>query len=571
MATFSYVSVPQKRKFIYSEPEPPHGGIYDGQFLRLPATGEVLVQPNFQNYNVPRANGSMLQSVRPTEYQSLDSSGSSDATQDSYGSLNAAVNRHFWSFSNSESSHILDTSFEDHSACEIRKKLEELERELLDDNVNKEIEDCQDICVDGEWAEPIKNLLPLNSPKESSSDSNLSGSKEMSNGPVTSPLGNLREMVRSPKELLFECALAISEGKLEEASTIINDLRQMVSIDGDPEQRITAYMVEGLAARLAGTGHGLYKALKCKEPPTSDRLAAMQILFEGCPCFKFGFMAANGAIAEALKDEKCVHIIDFDINQGSQYITLIQALSTRQTSNPTRVRITGVDDPESVQRAVGGLRNIGQRLEMLAEAAGVPFEFRAIHAKTCDVTRNMLDLRPGEEALIVNFAFQLHHMPDESVSTLNQRDRLLRMVKSLNPKLVTVVEQDVNTNTAPFLARFHEVYEYYLAIFQSLDVTMPRERPDRMNVERQCLARNIVNIVACEGEERIERYEVAGKWRARMMMAGFEACPLSTYVNDTIRTLLHRSYCDRYKLKDEGGALYFGWEGKNLVVASAWR
>ncbi|KAF3771993.1 Scarecrow-like protein 1 [Nymphaea thermarum] len=85
-----------------------------------------------------------------------------------------------------------------------------------------------------------------------------------------------------------------------------------------------------------------------------------------------------------------------------------------------------------------------------------------------------------------------------------------------------------------------------------------------MNVERQCLARNIVNIVACEGEERIERYEVAGKWRARMMMAGFEAYPLRTYVNDTIRTLLHRSYCDRYKLKDEGGALYFGWEGKNL-------
>ncbi|KAF3771777.1 Scarecrow-like protein 1 [Nymphaea thermarum] len=471
----------------------------------------------------------MIQSVRPTAYQSLDSSGSSDATQDSYGSLNAAVNRHFWSFSNSESRHILDTSFEDHSACEIRKKLEELEKELLDDNVNKEIEDCQDICVDGEWAEPIENLLLLNSPKESSSDSNLSGSKEMSNGPVTSPPKNMREIVRSPKELLFECTLAISEGKLEEASTVINDLRQMVSIEGDSEQRITAYMVEGLAARLAGTGHGLYRSLKCKEPPTSDRLASMQILFEGCPCFKFGFMAANGAIAVALKDEKCVHIIDFDINQGSQCITLIQALSTRQTSNPTRVRVTGVDDPipESVQRAVGGLRNIGQRLEMLAEAAGVPFEFRAIPAKTCDVTRNMLDLRPGEEALIVNFAFQLHHMPDESVSTLNQRDHLLRMVKSLNPKLVTVVEQDVNTNTAPFLARFHEVYEYYLPIFQSLDVTMPTERPDRMNVERQCLARNIVNVVACEGEERIERYEVAGKWRARMMMAGFEACPLS--------------------------------------------
>jgi hypothetical protein len=64
----------------------------------------------------------------------------------------------------------------------------------------------------------------------------------------------------------------------------------------------------------------------------------------------------------------------------------------------------------------------------------------------------MLDCRPGE-ALIVNCAFLLHHLPDESVSMVNERDQLLRMVKGLRPKLVTLVEQDANTNTTPFLAR----------------------------------------------------------------------------------------------------------------------
>ncbi|KAI5076579.1 hypothetical protein GOP47_0008644 [Adiantum capillus-veneris] len=44
-------------------------------------------------------------------------------------------------------------------------------------------------------------------------------------------------------------------------------------------------------------------------------------------------------------------------------------------------------------------------------------------------------------------------MPDESVSLDNPRDRILRMCKSLNPKVLTLVEQDANTNTAPFLAR----------------------------------------------------------------------------------------------------------------------
>jgi hypothetical protein len=91
-----------------------------------------------------------------------------------------------------------------------------------------------------------------------------------------------------------------------------------------------------------------------------------------------------------------------------------------------------------------------------------------------------------------------------------------------------------------------------------------------VNVERQCLARDIVNIIACEGEDRIERYEVAGKWRARMKMAGFTSSPMSTNVEEAIKELI-RQYCDKYKINREMGALHFGWEDKNLIVASAWK
>ncbi|CAL9762842.1 unnamed protein product [Musa acuminata subsp. burmannicoides] len=444
----------------------------------------------------------------------------------------------------------------DYGEDEIRLKLQEIEQVLLNDTDEDLVDSYQIMGIEDDWAEPIKDLLLTKSPKESSSDSNVSC------------IGSNREP-RTPKQLLFDCAAAISEGVTEEAQTIIAELRQMVSIQGDPPQRLSAYMVEGLAARIASSGRGLYKALKCKEPPTSDQLSAMQILFEVCPCFKFGYMAANYIIIEAFRDEEKVHIIDFDLNQGSQYINLIQTLST-WPHKPPHLRISAVDDPESVQRAVGGLEIIGRRLEKLAEELGVPFEFSAIAVKSGDVTPGMLDRRLGE-ALVVNFAFQLHHMPDESVSTVNQRDELLRMVKGLGPKLVTVVEQDMNTNTAPFLPRlFMEVYNYYSAVFDSLDATLPRDSSDRMNVERQCLARDIVNIVACEGADRIERYEVAGKWRARMTMAGFVSCPFGTNVNGSVRAL-SGSYCDRYKIKEESGALYFGWEDKTLVVTSAWR
>ncbi|TKY56041.1 Scarecrow protein 1 [Spatholobus suberectus] len=459
---------------------------------------------------------------------------------------------------------------------EMRLKLQELERALLsdnnDDDEEEEEEEEEDIFetvqsmeIDpdmAEWANPLQDMLLHDSPKESSSSyssnlTSISSTKETSqNSPQTT------------KQLLYDCARALSEGNEEEATSMINNLRQMVSIQGDPSQRIAAYMVEGLAARVASSGKCIYQALRCKEPPSSDRLAAMQILFEVCPCFKFGFIAANGAIAEAVRDEKKVHIIDFDINQGTQYITLIQTLAS-MPGRPPHVRLTGVDDPESVQRSIGGLNIIGQRLEKLAEELGLPFEFRAVASRTSLVTPSMLSCRPGE-ALVVNFAFQLHHMHDESVSTVNERDQLLRMVKSLNPKLVTVVEQDMNTNTSPFLQRFAEAYNYYSAVFDTLDATLPRESQDRMNVERQCLAKDIVNIVACEGEDRIERYEVAGKWRARLTMAGFASSPMSTNVREAIRKLI-KQYCDRFKIREEMGALHFGWEDKNLIVASAWK
>ncbi|KNA07350.1 hypothetical protein SOVF_172720 [Spinacia oleracea] len=454
----------------------------------------------------------------------------------------------------------------------IKLKLQELEHALLDDDEEDGVDEVvigpeqpNNMEIDEDWAGSLRSMMVYDSPKESTSSesSNLSS---ISNKDEALPLPSSR----STKQLLFDCAAIISEGKFEQAASMINELRQVVSIQGDPPQRIAAYMVEGLAARLASSGKVLYKALRCKEPPSFEKLAAMQVLFEVCPCFKFGFMAANEAIMEAIKYEKKVHIIDFDINQGNQYINLIRSLA-KVRGKSIHLRLTGVDDPESVQRPIGGLKNIGQRLEVLAELEGLPFEFKALPTRTPLVTPEMLDYREGEEALVVNFAFLLHHMPDESVSTINLRDQLLRMVKSLNPKLVTIVEQDVNTNTTPFLPRFFEAYSYYSAVFESLDATLPRESQERINVEKQCLARDIVNVVACEGEERVERYEVAGKWRARMEMAGFRSCPMKQNVSEMIRGLIVSQYCDRFKLNEEMDALLFAWEDKSLVVASAWK
>jgi hypothetical protein len=89
-------------------------------------------------------------------------------------------------------------------------------------------------------------------------------------------------------------------------------------------------------------------------------------------------------------------------------------------------------------------------------------------------------------------------------------------------------------------------------------------------VEQHCLARDVVNIIACEGTERVERHELLGKWRSRFTMAGFTPYPLSTLVNATIKTLLE-NYSDRYRLQERDGALYLGWMNRDLVASCAWK
>lgn len=376
----------------------------------------------------------------------------------------------------------------------------------------------------------------------------------------SAPPGNL-------KQLLIECARALSENRIEDFEKLVEQAKGMVSISGDPIQRLGAYLIEGLVARKESSGTKIYRALRCKEPLGQDLLSYMHILYEICPYLKFGYMVANGAIAEACRDEDHIHIVDYQIGQGTQWMTLLQALATKPGRPPT-VRITGIDDPVSRHARGACLEAVGKRLAVLSEKFNMPIEFQAVPVYASEVTQEMLDVRPGW-ALAVNFPLQLHHTPDESVDVNNPRDGLLRMVKSLGPKVVTLVEQESNTNTTPLLTRFIETLDFYSAMFESIDVTMPRDRKERINVEQHCLAKDIVNIIACEGKDRVERHELFGKWKSRFTMAGFQQSPLSSYVNSVIKGLL-RCYSEYYTLVEKDGALLLGWKDRMLVSASAW-
>ncbi|XP_055826878.1 scarecrow-like protein 8 [Solanum dulcamara] len=443
--------------------------------------------------------------------------------------------------------------------------LQELEKQLLDDN-DEEEGDTVSVVTNNEWSETIQNLI---SPCQNQNQNQIQKLASLSPSSSTSSCASSTESpsISCPKQSLIEAATAISEGKNDVAVEILTRLARFANIRGTSDQRLTAYMVSALRSRV---NPGDYPP-PVLELHSREHTDTTQNLYEVSPCFKLGFMAANLAILEAVDDHPFnkLHVIDFDIGQGGQYLHLLHALAAKKSDKPAVLKITAFTEQ------AGGvderLNSIGVELKSVANRVGVCLYFNVMACKVTDLSREKLGLEP-DDALAVNFAFKLYRLPDESVTTENLRDELLRRVKGLSPKVVTVVEQEMNGNTAPFLARVNEACGHYGAIFDSLDATVSRDNMDRVRIE-EGLSRKISNSVACEGRDRVERCEVFGKWRARMSMAGFGPRPVSPLVANSLRSKLNSGTRGNpgFTVNEQSGGICFGWMGRTLTVASAWR
>lgn len=429
-------------------------------------------------------------------------------------------------------------------------RLQELEKALLDDDEDQtDVVAATSAVTNSEWSDTIQRLIGTD-------HNTVSPSPASSSSSCSSP------SINCAKQSLMEAATAISEGKFDIANEILTRVSKVSNTQGTSEERMMAYMCSALKTRLNQTENS-------QDLYGKDHMVSTQMLYEVSPCFKLGFMAANLAILEAVPDDENnvkLHVIDFDIGQAGQYVHLLHALAAKRTAiKSISLKITTFLDHGA------DLKSVGDGLKVLASKVGVNLCFRVMNLKINEFNIESFGLE-DDEILAVNFAFRLYKLPDESVSTENLRDELLRRVKNLSPKVVTLVEQEMNANTASFVARVNETCGYYGALFESLDATVPRNKVERVKIE-EGLSRKMCNSVACEGRDRVERCEVLGKWRARMRMAGFEEKRLSQKLGESLRVKLNSGtrVNPGFTIKDEAGGISFGWMGRTLTVASAWR
>ncbi|CAN4102531.1 unnamed protein product [Withania somnifera] len=383
------------------------------------------------------------------------------------------------------------------------------------------------------------------------------------------------------RPLLISCAELISRSDYSAANKLLSILSTNSSPFGDSTERLAHQFTRALSLRLnryiSLTGPLLTPVASIVETASIDSpssssssLALLQSSYlslnQVTPFIRFTQLTANQAILEAINgNQQAIHIVDFDINHGVQWPPLMQALADRYPAPTLRITGTGND--------LDTLRRTGDRLAKFAHSLGLRFQFHPLyiannrdHDEDPSIISSIVLL--PDETLAINCVFYLHRL-------LKDREKLrvfLHRVKSMNPKIVTIAEREANHNHPLFLQRFVEAFDYYTAVFDSLEATLPPGSRERMTVEQVWFGREILDIIALEGEKRKERHERFRSWEVMLRSCGFSNVALSPFALSQAKLLLRLHYpSEGYQLRVLSNSFFLGWQHQPLFSISSWR
>ncbi|KAJ0620489.1 putative transcription factor GRAS family [Helianthus annuus] len=302
------------------------------------------------------------------------------------------------------------------------------------------------------------------------------------------------------RTLLSLCAQAVAANGPKECSRFTETDKRTRFTDSDGMQRLAHYFSGGLEARMAGSGTEVYKALLSRHTSAVDILKAYHLFLK----------AAYNRFWYYLR---------------LQWPCFIQRLSKRP-GGPPELRITGIDFPCPGFRPSERVEETGSRLANYAETFNVPFKFKAIAQTWETITIDDLEL-DSDETLVVNCAYRFRYLLDETVMVDSPRNKVMNLIRKIKPDMFIQGVINGSYNAPFFITRFREALFFFSSMFDMIDANATRETPERTLIEKNFWGREAMNVIACEGGERIERPETYKQWQVRNLRAGFRQLPLN--------------------------------------------
>ncbi|XP_062232595.1 scarecrow-like protein 32 [Phragmites australis] len=383
------------------------------------------------------------------------------------------------------------------------------------------------------------------------------------------------------QQLLLHCAAALESNDVTLAQQAMWVLNNIASSQGDPNQRLTSWLLRALVARArrlcgpAGTQVAAVR-LPSSGAPRERAMSVTELAeyVDLTPWHRFGFTASNSAILRAVAGRDAVHVVDLSVTHCMQWPTLIDMLSKRP-GGPPALRITVPSARPSMSPLLGvSDEELGLRLGNFAKSKGVQLEFNVVKGTTpkkqtlCQDPASVLSdppslgLRDGE-ALVVNCQSWLRHVAPGS------RDAFLSTVRALNPCLVTVTDEDADLDSPSLASRIAGCFNFHWILFDALDTSAPRDSPRRLEHEA-AVGRKIEGVVGADADaDGAELSESGARLAERMRRNGFSGVGFDEEEAAEVRRLLSE-HATGWGVKLEEDMLVLTWKGHGAVYTSAW-
>lgn len=419
-------------------------------------------------------------------------------------------------------------------------------------------------------------------PLQSSSHFNSSSQNPLA-GALHGCLGNLDGACI--EKLLLHCASALEQNDVTLAQQVMWVLNNVASASGDPNQRLTSWFLRALvsrASRVCPTTMNFNGSSTINQRlMTVTELAGYVDLI---PWHRFGFCASNSAIFKVIQGCPKVHIIDFSITHCMQWPTLIDALAKRPEGPPSlRISVVSSWRPPVPPFLNVSSEEVGQRLANFAKFGDVPFEFNVIedlHNPSLDYSSSNFHydmllsiLNPStlglrdDETLVINCQNWLRYLPDDQEGNAS-RDVFLCMIKRLNPRIVTVIDEDSDLGALSLTSRITTCFNFLWIPFDALETFLSKDSIQRAEFEAD-IGHKIENIIGFEGGQRIERLESGIQLSQRMSNSGYLSIPFSEETVKEVKEVLDE-HASGWGMKNEEDMLVLTWKGHNSVYATAW-
>ncbi|MED6216680.1 hypothetical protein PIB30_010124, partial [Stylosanthes scabra] len=137
------------------------------------------------------------------------------------------------------------------------------------------------------------------------------------------------------KNLLESCAKYIESGNIPDADSGLARISHLASSEGDPFQRLSTFLSEGLTCQLLNRSN-LHGARDVLSKPVSafEHSLAKTFSFELFPFQRFFYAVTNQEIIDAMIGLQGIHILDLsEPYDSTQWILFMQSLKQQRSSS----------------------------------------------------------------------------------------------------------------------------------------------------------------------------------------------------------------------------------------------